>query len=57
MTRVHDPNENHITYPRNLLVASSQGLKLGLDYLDHPCAQDIKKTGRVSVESLSSSVL
>jgi hypothetical protein len=48
---------NHITCPRNLLVASSQGLKLGLDYLDHPCAQDIKKTGRVSVESLSSSVL
>jgi hypothetical protein len=36
----HDPNENHITYPRNLLAASSQGLKLGLKYLDHPSTQD-----------------
>jgi len=32
-------------------------LKLGLEYLDHPLAQDIKKTGRVGVESLPSSTL
>jgi hypothetical protein len=34
-----------VTYPRNLLETSSQGLKLCLDHLDHPSAQDIKKTG------------
>jgi len=43
--------------PRKLLATSSQDLKLSLEYLDHSLAQDIKKTGRISVESLSSSAL
>jgi len=28
-----------------------QGLKLGLEYLDHPSTQDIKKTGKVNVSA------
>jgi hypothetical protein len=34
-----------------LLAASSQDLKRGLEYLDHPLVQDIKETGRVSISA------
>ena len=36
---------------KNILKASLEGLKLDLEYLDHPLVQDIKKTGRVSISA------
>jgi len=48
---------NHITYPKNPLATLPQGLNLGIEYLGRPSAQDIKKTDRAGVESLSSSAL
>jgi hypothetical protein len=36
---------------KNILKASLEGLKLGLERLDHPSVQDIKETGRVNISA------
>ncbi len=38
-------------FSENFQATFSQGLKLGLEYLNHPLVQDIKKTGGMSISA------